>query len=217
MPPTHSRSWFNAIEECYEKSRNFELKEEIAKGLSPQIANVNWVVDNETERWVIENISARWEYSYGAVRKALADVVHNYTVFIDYVNSDEDLRKNKAHAQKLKFKTMANFLRNLAWLHPFQHCNNRLITLLLQKEIRRHGLGCGAILFDNDINMYFSTTRDYEDFITEGINRAIQMFETGVNPWLNGTLVREHEEAFHRGPWGQCASELKYWKRHKAD
>merc|ERR1719345_266878 len=42
-----------------------------------------------------------------------------------------------------KIRALSNFLRNWAWLHPWSGGNGRIRNLVLQREIRQLGLGCG--------------------------------------------------------------------------
>lgn len=90
---------------------------------------------------------------------------------------------------------LARFLRSIAWIHPFTDCNGRTRVVLMQKELRRLGLACGAMMFNNNADIYVSTTDAYVDKLKEGMQVADRVLESYKKPW-NENKVATHVRNF---------------------
>ena len=90
----------------------------------------------------------------------------------------------KAKLEDEKLRLLASLLKNLALLHPLPDRNGRSRLLLLQFELRRLGLACGTMLFNNNNNIYVDSVSVLAAKIKEGIAMYNRAVSTGVNPWL---------------------------------
>jgi len=105
-------------------------------------------------------------------------------------------------------ESLSVFLRSLAWLHPFKDCNGRTRTFLLQRELRRLKLGCGAFMFNNNANIYVSTTQEFKQLILEGIDMAQRSLSLGANPWDELT-VEKHRSNFPLKVSESCEAKMR--------
>lgn len=95
-----------------------------------------------------------------------------------------------------KLAALARFLRSLAWLHPFANGNGRLRNILLQHELVRLGLGDGAMMFNNNGDIYFTPTATYVGKIKEGIAAAESAKQTNTHPWYDKHRRKKHKKNF---------------------
>jgi len=109
-------------------------------------------------------------------------------------------------------ESLSVFLRSLAWLHPFADCNGRTRILLLQRELRRLKLGCGAFMYNNNVNIYVSTTEEFKQSILEGIDMAQRSLSLGANPWDN-LAVEKHHLNFPLKVSESCEGQMRGWHK----
>jgi hypothetical protein len=173
---------FNAAIEfarCMHWVENDDLKRALLTDLSEDIVDVKL-----NEHGSIDSIRAKI-FSEGEVYTHLANIIGKY-------NSEQ----RRAQQPQQQLKILAGFLRSLAWLHPFEDGNGRTRTLVLQHELRRLNLGCGAMMFNNNANIYFDTTETYVRKILEGQDAAAYALLHGANPWSDPIRRASHLEAF---------------------
>jgi hypothetical protein len=82
---------------------------------------------------------------------------------------------------------LARLLMNLAYTHPLGDRNGRSRLLLLQFELRRAGIACGTMAFNNGKNVYYDTLDSYVERIKEGIQMYDDAMKTGKNPWASAS------------------------------
>jgi len=111
-----------------------------------------------------------------------------------YTNTIRDI---SAEESDKRLMVLAKFLRSFAWMHPFPDGNGRFRTLLLQREVRRLGLGHGAFMYNNNRDIFFIDDETYAAKIKEGIRMADIGMKTKKNPWLDPANVKKH---FHDFP-----------------
>jgi len=105
----------------------------------------------------VNSLSIKYYMNRGWVMNKMENIIKNYT---------ESLKdQTPLHA-------LANFMRSWAWLHPFTNCNGRTRALLLQHELKRLGLACGAFMYNNNGRVYLTTTDEFEEMLQEGIDVA---------------------------------------------
>jgi len=89
---------------------------------------------------------------------------------------------------------LARLLRNLAFIHPLANRNSRSRLLILQYELRRLNIACGASLFNYGKNIYFETL----DTTVMRFREGIQVYQEGrqtnfqVNPWTQQATIDRH-------------------------
>jgi len=119
------------------------------------------------------------------LKKHLAEIALQY-------NNDQQEAGDAPH----QLRNLAKFLRSLAWLHPFTNGNGRLRNLILQRELRRLQLGCGAMMFNNNADIYFESSMVFVKKILEGIAVAKHALKHRQNPWHDAAFVHAHLRAF---------------------
>lgn len=82
-----------------------------------------------------------------------------------------------------KLSAIAWLMRNMAFLHPLEDQNGRSRLMLLQHELRRLGLACGTMNYNNNHNIYVDDVDTYVAKLKEGIKMYDQAAHSGVNPW----------------------------------
>lgn len=111
---------------------------------------------------------------------------------------NEKMRQSTNNDEKIA--CLANFMRNFAWLHPYKGGNGRMRNFLLQREIRRLGLGCGAMMYNNNRDIFFETDDRYAEKIREGIAMYTESASTKKNAWQTESNVNRHLEKFALDP-----------------
>lgn len=93
---------------------------------------------------------------------------------------------------------LAFLMQNLAFAHPLVDMNGRMRLLLLQHELRRHGIACGTMMHNNNKNIYFETLSSYADKIREGIDVYDEAGSEGFsrNPWQREEAQKRHALRF---------------------
>jgi DNA-directed RNA polymerase subunit M/transcription elongation factor TFIIS len=107
-------------------------------------------------------------------------------------NADVEKLTNK----KDKLVRLAYFLKDFAFLHPWGNGNGRFRTMMLNHEVRRLGLGCGTLMYNNNKDLYYITKKTYIEKIEEGIAMYDKAMDTGKSPWLNEDVVARHKSRF---------------------
>jgi len=148
------------------------------------------------------------------------DVAYNIssTLRLLVANYTHSLRKQDSMNSEARILILANFLRSFAWMHPFADGNGRLRTIILQRELRRLGLGRGAFMYNNNRDVYFINDKTYAAKIREGIRMADIGMRTKVNPWLDAANVEKHLSDFPT-PFtrpGACVDKIR-WAFPEAD
>lgn len=105
---------------------------------------------------------------------------------------------------QVRLTTLARMLHNLAWLHPFTGSNGRFRTLLLQREIRRLGLGSGSFMYNNNRDVFHIGLDVYMSKIEEGIRMFDASMQINKNAWLDDNNVRNHFKQFPEPANGSC-------------
>lgn len=169
---------------CLQKANNPELKRDILADLPPEIVDVHYLEDHEG-RQTLDWVGIKNGLSRDDIKMYLKHIVDTY--------NDVGIEKNSSYASsKEKLIALAKFLRSLAWLHPFADCNGRTRNLLLQKELRRLNLGCGAMMFNNNADIYVSTTTTYVAKMEEGLLILNRAMKSNSNPWTQDDVVKAH-------------------------
>jgi hypothetical protein len=107
---------------------------------------------------------------------------------------NKDMKTKVTHEEKIE--RLAQYLMDFAFLHPWGNGNGRFRTLQLNHEVRRLGLGCGAMMYNNNKDLYFLTRATYIAKIKEGIAMYDQAISTGQSPWVDPDVVAKHKEQF---------------------
>jgi hypothetical protein len=164
-----------------------DKKKEILQGLPTQLCAVQ--ATSECSVQII--MPKKAEDLQGGVEGQLKSIINDYN----------NAMRHAVSSHSIKISILALFLRSFAWLHPFGDHNGRARTILLQHEIRRHGLGRGAVMYNNNRDVYFISASTYAAKIEEGIHMADRMFAEKKNPWLDANNVKKYKEKFpHPGP-----------------
>lgn len=164
---------------CMHSIKNDDLKKALLIDLPEDIVDVKF-----NDRGSIDSILTK-TFTRDEVIKHLASIIGEY-----------NREQRRAQQQHQKLKILAGFLRSLAWLHPFSDGNGRTRTLVLQHELRRLDLGCGAMMFNNNADIYFDTTDTYVRKLWEGQDAAAFALLHGQNPWIDSSRRASHREAF---------------------
>jgi len=163
-----------------------ELKQDILKDLPASAVDVHRFLIKHGIRWM----GARQHLHQQEVKDILKDMIDKYNF---------NIRKTSTNDVSKRIVALAQLLRSLAWLHPFTDCNGRTRVILLQKELRRLGLGCGAMMFNNNADIYVTPTDRYVAKIQEGIQMAARVLETGSNPWHEEEIQKHlHQFPVHK-------------------
>jgi hypothetical protein len=119
---------------------------------------------------------------------ALENLIHHY---------NEKLKQCSNASQRLV--VLAWFLQNLSFIHPLRDRNGRSRLLLLQFELRRLGIGCGTMMYNNGKNVYFDTLDTFVKKIKEGIKMYDVAISSGQNPWVVGfsSLLENRSQRFN--------------------
>jgi len=108
---------------------------------------------------------------------------------------NEDVAKITTDEEKLH--RLASFLKDYAFLHPWGNGNGRFRALMLNHEVRRLGLGCGTLMYNNNKDLYYITKDMYREKIKEGLAAYDTAMETGKSPWVDADFVESHKTKYH--------------------
>ena len=156
----------------------------------------------------IDFVTPRNDRSFN-IRDTLDRLITNYTRTLKNIPSN-DLDG--------KIMTLARLLKSFAWLHPFPDGNGRLRTIILQRELRRLGLGHAAFMYNNNRDVYFIDDEMYVAKIKEGIRMADIGLQTKANPWQDTANRKAHRRHFPT-PFvapGECIEKIS-WAFPEAD
>eukprot|EP00747_Dinoflagellata_sp_TGD_P180481 gnl/TRDRNA2_/TRDRNA2_33014_c0_seq1.p1 gnl/TRDRNA2_/TRDRNA2_33014_c0~~gnl/TRDRNA2_/TRDRNA2_33014_c0_seq1.p1 ORF type:complete len:215 (-),score=26.37 gnl/TRDRNA2_/TRDRNA2_33014_c0_seq1:38-625(-) len=103
---------------------------------------------------------------------AVHNIFHHYNLLV---------KKFSSATQRII--ALAWLLQNLAFIHPLGDENGRSRLLLLQYELRRAGIACGTMMYNNGKNVYFDTLDTFVYKIEEGIQMYDAAMSSGQNPW----------------------------------
>lgn len=95
-----------------------------------------------------------------------------------------------------KLVAISWLMRNMAFLHPLIDGNGRSRLFLLQLELRRNGIACGTMNYNNNQNVYFDTEKTYVEKLKEGIDMYNMAQRSGTNPWQQESNVKAHRARF---------------------
>eukprot|EP00747_Dinoflagellata_sp_TGD_P184827 gnl/TRDRNA2_/TRDRNA2_40838_c0_seq2.p1 gnl/TRDRNA2_/TRDRNA2_40838_c0~~gnl/TRDRNA2_/TRDRNA2_40838_c0_seq2.p1 ORF type:complete len:335 (-),score=26.85 gnl/TRDRNA2_/TRDRNA2_40838_c0_seq2:167-1171(-) len=180
---------------CIRAMVNNSVKQEILADLPVGLVNVSYA--NESQQGVIQEMSLNVMNDV-TIRKHLDGIFRKYNSDLQHANTHTHAQTGSVETKHQLLTSIARMLRSLAFLHPFIDGNGRIRLLVLQQEIRRLKLGCGAVMFNNNADIYFGTTETYVAKISEGIRMANKFDRTADfrNPWLEERARREHLERF---------------------
>jgi hypothetical protein len=163
---------------CMKVVKNETFKNAIVHDLYPNIVDITYNPDDSIDT-ILPRLASNLK-----IQNFLRSMIDQY-------NHDQ----RQAGGTQQQLKVLARFLRSLAWLHPFPDGNGRTRTLLLQHELRRLQLGCGAMMFNNNADIYFDSSEIYARKMLEGISAAEYALSDGRNPW-DDAHRRKHRDAF---------------------
>eukprot|EP00746_Dinoflagellata_sp_MGD_P155645 gnl/MRDRNA2_/MRDRNA2_85477_c0_seq1.p1 gnl/MRDRNA2_/MRDRNA2_85477_c0~~gnl/MRDRNA2_/MRDRNA2_85477_c0_seq1.p1 ORF type:complete len:330 (-),score=49.85 gnl/MRDRNA2_/MRDRNA2_85477_c0_seq1:155-1144(-) len=166
---------------CLPRLSNCTLKHDVVEGLPNTLVHMTW----NAEQTCLQSIKIPKQK---APRKLLQEIVNEYNEKLSQCGSDCGF--------DAKLSAVADFLRKFAWLHPFRSGNGRIRTMLLQREVKRLGLGCGAMMFNNNRDVYFFNRARYEAKIREGLEMYREAAETNQNPWTIPANRKKHFKTF---------------------
>jgi len=128
---------------------------------------------------------------------------------------ENDLLRNRHSGEKIVSEIFATYnqkrslggdglvdiawlMRNLAYLHPLRDRNSRSREVLLNFELRRQGISCGAMMFNYGKDIYFETWDTYVEKLQEGVvmYRKAQQSNFSINPWTDNYYDVEHRRRF---------------------
>merc|ERR1719265_2003378 len=119
------------------------------------------------------------------VKETYKQMMADYTADVDKLTTKKD-----------KVVRLAYYLKDFAFLHPWGNGNGRFRTMQLIHEVRRLGLGCGTLMYNNNKDLYYLTKKVYIEKIEEGIAMYDKAAATGKSPWLDQEIVARHKARF---------------------
>jgi len=175
-----------------------------------QVRSCHSVMHHEDVRHIMQDITTinRWSYQPGHpvdYDRVLSGLFHTYNQGVAEAATTDDLLKH-----------LARLLRDIAFIHPLTGGNGRSRLLLLQYELRRLNIACGAMMWNNNKDMYFDTLETTILKIKEGIEVFQEASQEGFaeNPWSRQATIDRH---FQRFPLRDTdAALLSCWDRHCA-
>jgi len=106
----------------------------------------------------------------------------------------------KATDRESTIKALATFLRNYMWVHPYEENNGRAKTVLMHREVRRLGLACGAMLWNNNKVLYVDSLATIVGKLKYGMQIYDQAVKTEQNPWLDTKVQEDFHVKFPYSP-----------------
>jgi len=179
--------------------KNFGCMEcEHLKQIIAEVPEEYMKVTKGTNRFAKTDNSTKFAKTCGDIEtvllrpKSVKKTQHLFKELIAAYNKD---MKTKVEKEE-KIERLAQYLRDFAFLHPWGNGNGRFRTLQLNHEVRRLGLGCGAMMYNNNKDLYFLTKETYIAKIKEGIAMYDQAITTGQSPWVDPAVVENHKAQF---------------------
>jgi hypothetical protein len=186
--------------ECTRSITNNTFKQELLRDLPLDLINITTLSHHQHklrpgERAPID-FASTLDLPAETVKQYLRLLIDRYhTSLTDGSISTAMKTADAAEGQKLL--ALSQFLRAFSWLRPFQKCNGRVRQVLMQRELRRLKLGCGATLYDTRHgDILLSSTVSYAEKIAEGLKLAIHANQTGTNPWTDPAVLKMHTAKF---------------------
>jgi hypothetical protein len=200
-----------ALAVCTKAMPNATVKQELVKDLPADLLDISYAASPKSShatKKAIESISTKVLVA-GIAKTNLRLLLDRYHASVRSASERAQKDKDEEALQGKKLWALALLMRSLAWLHPFQQCNARVRTVLLQRELRHLQLGCGAMMYSNGPDLFFSTTAVYARKIVEGLKMAMLANQTGENPWLQEEHIQEHQTRFPSTVEGKCAAAFR--------
>eukprot|EP00746_Dinoflagellata_sp_MGD_P010239 gnl/MRDRNA2_/MRDRNA2_121070_c0_seq1.p1 gnl/MRDRNA2_/MRDRNA2_121070_c0~~gnl/MRDRNA2_/MRDRNA2_121070_c0_seq1.p1 ORF type:complete len:334 (+),score=64.61 gnl/MRDRNA2_/MRDRNA2_121070_c0_seq1:147-1148(+) len=104
-----------------------------------------------------------------------------------------------AQTEDQKLTALARLSRTWMWIHPMSSGNGRLHSLILQREVRRLGLGCGLMMFNQNKDAFVNTQDMMKGMLKEGLTMFAKSARSGRNEWLDESNFARHFES-HKLP-----------------
>lgn len=100
--------------------------------------------------------------------------------------------------RKVELLALAQLMQNIAFLRPLDDQNGRSRMALAQYVIRQRHLGCGAMQYNNNKNIFFVTALQYAELLDEAIHIYDQASEAqfSTNPWQFEETQQSHRSRF---------------------
>lgn len=114
-------------------------------------------------------------------KKLVENLLNEYNSAIEKASSDDE-----------KLTALARLARTWMWIHPMGSGNGRIHSLMLQREVRRLGLGCGLMLYNQNKDAFVDTEEMMVSKLKEGIEMFKKSAASGKNEWLNNENVALH-------------------------
>jgi hypothetical protein len=124
--------------------------------------------------------------------KSVSTTQQTFQKLIEEYNADMEKLTDRSE----KLDRLTSFLKDYAFLHPWGNGNGRFRALMLNHEVRRLGLGCGAMMYNNNKDLYYITKKVYRQKIDEGIAMYDKAMASGTSPWVDENVVAEHKKRF---------------------
>lgn len=143
-------------------------------------------------------------HTEGNLKEVLRRLINDYNTDIQ--------AKVQANATKDELlEGLTKFARAFAFLHPFKNGNGRLRNILVQREIRRLGIGCGTMMYNYNKDAFVDGYDRYVAKLRDGLEKFKWGIENQQNPWLNNATLLEHEKKFETITGLEaCASSEKF-------
>lgn len=180
-----------------------------AKGIMPECTDllhcddVNALLKHIPENfYTFESINAtddggsckrglRAQVPSGEKRYFLINMTNEYNL-----RSQQILSEGADDMKDQLLENLVIFARSFAFLHPFQGGNGRTRNMLLQREIRRLGIGCATMMFNYNKDAFVEPHDRYLQKVRQGLEMFDLAVQTGKNPWKNQTVVDEYKAKF---------------------
>lgn len=116
---------------------------------------------------------------------------------LEHYNKKINKVKGETQAEKEQLlDALVAFTRSFAFLHPYANGNGRLRNILLQREIRRLGLGCGTMMYNNNKDAFVDGHDRQVGKVREGIRMFNEAVKTDKNPWISPETIKMHKVNF---------------------
>jgi len=159
-------------------------------GLTGAVSTCLATFDKDRFNEVMDDVvvmNKKFAYKHGATRgKQMTELFEEY-------NSRQELAVGKPEDQIM---AIGFLVHNLAFAHPLRDHNGRSRLLLIQHELRRLGLGCGTMMYNNNRDMCFNTQTETAEKIKEGMEMYNTWQKTGVNGWTDPANQEKHLARF---------------------
>jgi hypothetical protein len=158
-------------------------------------------MDCDDLKSLLHNIPEELYTSQGPCHKNLELRVQDYphaaleNILRDYERGIQESLRSEPIKEKL-LDTLATFSRRFGLLHPYREGNGRFRNFLVQRELRRLGLACGAMMYNYNKDVFVDGHERYLGKLKEGIAVFEEAIKSGVNPWTLASTVDRHKREF---------------------